>query len=246
MGTNDSVTSTPAGAPRTATVGEVNTDHDDTGSADRLRARLVDRLIEEGCVRTARVEEAMRTVARHLFVPHASLEEAYGNAPVSIKADAGGASISCASQPDIVALMLEQLEAEPGHRVLELGAGTGFNAALLGHLVGDTGHVTTVDVDQDLVDRARAALAAAGIRSVDVVLGDGALGYPANAPYGCIIATVGAHGVPPAWLDQLAPGGRLLAPLRLRGSVSRSIAFEHRDGVWRSVSSAETAAESPM
>jgi protein-L-isoaspartate(D-aspartate) O-methyltransferase len=74
-------------------------------------------------------------------------------------------------------------------------------------------------------------------RCTDVVLGDGALGYPANAPYGCIIATVGAHGVPPAWLDQLAPGGRLLAPLRLRGSVSRSIAFEHQDGVWRSVSS---------
>ncbi len=82
------------------------------------------------------------------------------------------------------------------------------------------------------------ASAPAGIANVEVILGDGALGYADNAPYDRIVATVGAHGVPPAWLDQLAPGGRLSPLLRLRGSVSRSIAFERtEDGAWRSIGS---------
>src|SRR5690606_26842832 len=219
------------------TVNGVNSDTIEAPSADRLRAQLIDHLVETGCVRTPRVEEAMRTVPRHLFVPNAPLEKAYGNTPVDTKFDGSGRSISCASQPDIVAMMLEQLDVQPGQKVLELGAGTGFNAGLLGYLVGETGHVTTIDVDEDIVDGARGGLAAAGIHNVEVVLGDGAVGHASNAPYDRIEATVGAHGVPHAWLDQLAPGGRLLTPLRLRGSVSRSIAFENQDGAWRSVGS---------
>ncbi|WP_241193821.1 methyltransferase, FxLD system, partial [Streptomyces sp. ADI98-12] len=205
--------------------------------ADRLRAQLIDHLVETGCVRTPRVEEAIRTVPRHLFLPNAPLVKAYGNAPVDTKFDGSGRSISCASQPDIVAMVLEQLDVQPGQKILELGAGTGFNAGVLGYLVGEKGHVTTIDVDQDIVAGARSGLAAAGIHNVDVILGDGALGHAPNAPYDRIEATVGAHGVPHAWLDQLAPGGRLLTPLRLRGSVSRSISFENQDGAWRSVGS---------
>lgn len=237
MGTSDNAAYTRAeGAPST-TVNGVNSDTIDASSADRLRSQLIDHLVERGCVRTPRVEEAMRSVPRHLFVPHAPLEKAYGNAPVNTKFNESGASISCASQPDIVAMMLEQLDVEPGQKILELGAGTGFNAGLLGYLVGKTGHVTTIDVDQDIVDGARGGLAAADIHNVEVVLGDGAVGHAPNAPYDRIEATVGAHAVPHAWLDQLAPGGRLLTPLRLRGSVSRSIAFERQDGAWRSVGS---------
>ncbi|GHC77027.1 methyltransferase, FxLD system [Streptomyces flavofungini] len=237
MGTSDNAASTPTEGPQSTTVGEVNSDILNASSADRLRTQLIDDLVKEGCVRTPRVEAAMRTVPRHLFVPNAPLEKAYGNAPVNTKLDESGASISCASQPDVVAMMLEQLEVEPDQKVLELGAGTGFNAGLLGHLVGEKGHVTTIDVDDDIVDGARAGLAAADIHNVEVILGDGAVGHAPNAPYDRIVATVGAHGVPHAWLDQLAPGGRLLTPLRLRGSVSRSIAFECQEGVWRSVGS---------
>ncbi|MFI6699931.1 methyltransferase, FxLD system [Streptomyces sp. NPDC050509] len=215
----------------------MNGDTIEASSADRLRTQLIDRLVDEGHVRTPRVEEAMRAVPRHLFVPNAPLEKAYGNAPVNTKFDESGASISCASQPDIVGMMLEQLEVEPDQKILELGAGTGFNAGLLGYLAGEKGHVTTIDVDRDIVDGARAGLAAADIRNVEVILGDGAVGHAPNAPYDRIVATVGAHGVPHAWIDQLAPGGRLLTPMRLRGSVSRSIAFEHQDGAWRSVGS---------
>ncbi|MBW1602368.1 methyltransferase, FxLD system [Streptomyces sp. JJ66] len=238
MGTGDSAATTPAMASPTPMVSGVNSEPIDDKDADRLRAQLIDRLVESGSVHTSRVEDAMRTVPRHVFVPNVPLEKAYGNAPVNVKHDESGASISCASQPDIVGIMLEQLEVETGHRVLELGAGTGFNAGLLGYLVGHTGHVTTIDVDDDLVEGARAGLVAAGIDNVEVIIGDGALGYADNAPYDRIVATVGAHSVPPSWLDQLAPGGRLLTPLRLRGSVARSIAFEQaNDGTWQSIGS---------
>jgi protein-L-isoaspartate(D-aspartate) O-methyltransferase len=172
-----------------------------------------------------------------VFVPEASLEDAYANAPVHIKYDTDGTSISCASQPGVVALMLDQLDAQPGERILELGAGTGYNAGLLAHLVGESGHVTTLDVDDDLVEGARAHLAAAGIANAEAVTRDGALGYAEGAPYDRIIATVGAHGVPHAWLQQLAPGGRLLVPQRLKGTVSRSVAYEQRDGRWVSLGS---------
>ncbi|MCX2969413.1 MULTISPECIES: methyltransferase, FxLD system [Streptomyces] len=237
MGTSDSAASAGTEGASSTTVSGVNRDTTEAPSADRLRSQLIDQLVEEGSVRTPRVEEAMRAVPRHLFVPNAPLEKAYGNAPVNTKFDESGASISCASQPDIVGMMLEQLDVQPGQNILELGAGTGFNAGLLGHLVGEKGHVTTIDVDEDIVDGARGGLAAADIHNVEVILGDGALGHAPQAPYDRIEATVGAHGVPPAWLDQLAPGGRLLIPLRLRGSVSRSIAFEKQDGAWRSVGS---------
>jgi protein-L-isoaspartate(D-aspartate) O-methyltransferase len=239
MGTSDNTASTGAANAGVDSVGVVNTDTIATPAADaeRLRNALVDQLRAEGHARTTAVETALRTVPRHVFVPDASLEDAYADAPVHIKYDTDGTSISCASQPSIVALMLDQLDVQPGQRVLELGAGTGYNAGLLAHLVGENGHVTTLDVDDDLVDGARTHLTAAGITNVEAVTRDGALGYAQGAPYDRIIATVGAHGVPHAWLRQLAPGGRLLVPQRLKGTVSRSIAYEQRDGRWVSLDS---------
>ncbi len=217
----------------------MNTDKLTTPEADaeRLRNALVDQIKADGHARTPAVEAALRTVPRHLFVPDAPLRDAYANATVNIKYDTDGTSISCASQPGVVALMLDQLQAQPGARILELGAGTGYNAALAGHLVGPAGHVTTLDVDDDLVEGTRAHLAAAGVTNVEALTRDGALGHAEGAPYDRIIATVGAHGIPHAWLDQLAPGGRLVTPQRLKGSVSRSIVYEKRDGQWVSLGS---------
>jgi protein-L-isoaspartate(D-aspartate) O-methyltransferase len=239
MGTSDSTVSSPGAGPERTSLGEVNSDtiEEAETTAERLRSALVDQVVQEGRVRTPRIKVAMQTVPRHVFVPDASLEEAYADSTVDIKQNSDGTSISCASQPGVVGLMLEQLQPQPGDKVLELGAGTGYNAALFAHLVGEDGHVTTIDVDDDLVDGARSHLAAAGIVNVTVLRGDGALGHPDGAAYDRIVATVGAHGVPHAWLDQLAPGGRLLVPQRLRGSVSRSIAYEHKNGAWVSISS---------
>ncbi|MGW5102179.1 methyltransferase, FxLD system [Streptomyces sp. NPDC004100] len=239
MGTSDHTASPTDATAAVDSVSAVNTDAITTPTADaeRLRNALVDQLRADGRARTPAVETALRTVPRHVFVPDASLEDAYANAPVHIKYDTDGTSISCASQPGVVALMLDQLGAQPGERVLELGAGTGYNAGLLAHLVGESGHVITLDVDDDLVAGARAHLAAAGITNVEAITRDGALGYAEAAPYDRIIATVGAHGVPHAWLQQPAPGGRLLVPQRLKGTVSRSIAYEQRDGRWVSLGS---------
>ena len=226
----------------TATAHEVlMTDHTPTTASpaqiEELHARLVDQLCENGAIRSPRVEEAFRAVPRHAFLPHATIEEAYTNAPVHIKYDETGASISCGSQPGVVAMMLEQAAIEPGMRVLELGAGTGYNAALLGHLTGPEGSVTTIDVDDDLVEGAQTRLKEQGITNVEALLGDGALGHPDGAPFDRIIATVGSHDVPRAWVDQLAPGGRLITPVRIAGDVSRSIVFEADGDHWTSLES---------
>src|SRR5699024_8719885 len=125
---------------------------------EELHTRLVDQLHKDSSIRSPRVKEAVHAVPRHPFLPHSTAEEAYTNAPVHIKYDETGASISCGSQPGVVAMMLEQAAIEPGMRVLELGAGTGYNAALLGHLVGPSGSVTTIDVDDDLVQGAQTRL----------------------------------------------------------------------------------------
>lgn len=179
---------------------------------------------------TPRVEAAMRAVPRHSFLPGVPLRRAYANDVVQTKRDADGVPISAASQPAIVGAMLEQLDVRPGMRVLEIGAGTGYNAALLAHLAGADGEVVTVDVDDDIVAGARAALAATGTENVTVLRGDGALGAPGFAPFHRVIATVGVWDLPLAWREQLAADGRIVAPLRLRGSVTRSIAFQRPAG----------------
>lgn len=239
MGSSENTASAPGSGSAAHSVSTVNTDTLTTPEADaeQLRHALVDQIKADGHARTPAVEAALRAVPRHLFVPDTPMADAYANDPVNVKYDPEGTSISCASQPAVVALMLDQLEAQPGERILELGAGTGYNAALIGHLVGPSGHVTTIDVDDDLVEGARAHLAAVGAINVEALTRDGALGHAEGAPYDRIIATVGAHGIPHAWLDQLAEGGRLVTPQRLTGSVSRSIIYVKRDGRWQSVGS---------
>lgn len=198
-----------------------------TVKPEQLRAALVDFIDGLGTFRTSQVRDAFRTVPRHLFLPGVDLTTAYGPKPVVTKRADDGTAVSSASSPNIVATMLEQLDVAPGHRVLEIGAATGVNAALLGELVGPTGSVVTIELDDDLADGAREKLTLTGYDQVEVICGDGALGYPARAPYDRIIVTAGAWDLPSAWWQQLAVGGRLVVPLRLHGSgLTRSIAFD--------------------
>ncbi|MFC4532413.1 methyltransferase, FxLD system [Sphaerisporangium dianthi] len=205
---------------------------DGAGPAD-LRRRLVAQVRERGGAVFEPVAAALRAVPRHLFVPGTPREAAYGDQPIVTKRDADGRPVSSSSQPTIMAIMLDQLGIEPGHRVLEIGAGTGYNAALMAHIAGPGGEVVSVDIDQDVADAARAHLAAAGHPGVRVVCADGAEGFPARAPYDRIIATVGVWDLEPAWPAQLAPGGRIVVPLDLRG-VQVSVALERADGHWAS------------
>jgi protein-L-isoaspartate(D-aspartate) O-methyltransferase len=214
--------------------------------ADELRDAMTSRLREQRTIRSAAVAAAFRNTPRHLFLPGVGLSQAYADSVVPTKFDARGQSISAASQPTIVALMLEQLDVRRGHTALEVGTGTGYNAALLGRLVGRRGRVVSMDMDRDLVEAAAAHLRAAGSDNVEVVVGDGALGYPAAAPYDRIAVTVGAGDIPPSWVDQLAPRGRLVVPLRLRGDVTFSVAFDPAsNGVLRA-SSAEPCTFMPL
>lgn len=206
-----------------------------TGPAE-LRESLATRLKEGGHLRTPAIVQAFRDTDRHEFLPGVDLESAYKEDAVPIKHDEHGEIVSCISAPSIVATQLEQLDARPGHIVLEAGAATGYNASLLGKLVGPDGQVWTLDVDQDLVDGANKNLSRAGATNVTAVLADGAAGLPEHAPYDRIQFTVGAGDVPIKLLDQLAPGGRLVLPMRIRGSISRSFAFERDGDTWKTVS----------
>jgi protein-L-isoaspartate(D-aspartate) O-methyltransferase len=153
-------------------------------------------------------------VPRERFVPHLAeergLEAIYKDEALVTKMEQGFA-VSSSSQPAIMAEMLERLQLSPGMRVLEIGAGTGYNAALLAELAG---RVVTLDVDAELAEAARQRLAD-GAHAAEVVVGDGMAGWPDDAPYDRIIVTATPPFIPAAWRDQLRPDGLLEVPLQL-------------------------------
>ncbi|MET8943879.1 methyltransferase domain-containing protein [Streptomyces sp. NPDC004542] len=173
-------------------------------------------------------------VPRHLFVPYYYvaaargyecrwgespdagarrrwLGGAYADAPLATRLR-DGELLSSSSQPSLMAQMLAELRVRDGDRVLEVGAGTGYNAALLAQRLGDDDLVTTVDLEPEITESARRHLAAAGYHPA-VVTGDGARGVPERAPFDRIIATCALPSVPRAWLAQCRPGARVLTPL---------------------------------
>ncbi len=205
-----------------------------TNRAAELGAALVANLTERGVLSDPRVANALGTVRRHVFLPETDLDSAYADQAV-VTRWRDGVPVSSASQPAIVAIMLQQLCPREGSSVLEIGAGTGYNAALLSELVGPGGRVVTIDIDPEVVADASTHLETAGITNVTVICADGALGWPKGAPYDGIIVTAGASDLAPAWLGQLAPDGRLVVPLSIRG-VQHSVAWTRADGYLRSVS----------
>lgn len=199
-----------------------------------LHRELIDQVKAKGHITSHRVEAALRAIPRHLFLPDVAPQVVYQDRAIITKT-VDGRFVSSSSQPTIMAIMLEQLDLHKGQRVLEIGAGTGYNAALMAHIVGETGHVVTIDIDEDIVENARAHLAAAGYERVQVVCADGGSGFPAAAPYDRIILTVNAGDITPAWHEQLTADGRLLLPLSVRGP-QLAVAFKRVGTHFESVS----------
>jgi protein-L-isoaspartate(D-aspartate) O-methyltransferase len=169
--------------------------------------RMIEELVAYG-IKDERIFSAMKKVPRHMFLdPSLSLEEAYGDHPLQIKS---GQTIS---QPFTVAFMLEALNLKEGQRVLEIGTGSGWNAALIKQIVGK-GSVFSVEYLPELAEFAKGNLKKLGI-NVGVVNSDGSLGYPVNAPYDRIIITAACPTIPLPIVEQLKEGGVVVAPVGL-------------------------------
>lgn len=168
------------------------------------RHRMVEEQIERRGVRDPLVLEALRAVPREEFVPPEMVDDAYADGPLPI---GEGQTIS---QPYVVALMTEALELSGGDRVLEIGAGSGYAAAVLGEIAGE---VFTVERHAALAQTAEERLRRLGYEHVHVLCGDGSKGWPEHAPYDAIVVAAGAPAVPEALEAQLAVGGRLVIPV---------------------------------
>jgi protein-L-isoaspartate(D-aspartate) O-methyltransferase len=178
---------------------------------DADRRRMVDQQLRARDITSMRVLEAMQRVPRHLFVPDAIRAQSYDDRPLPIGLD------QTISQPYIVAFMTQALELEAGHRVLEIGTGSGYQAAVLAELAGQ---VYTIEILPALAERARTTLASLGYRNVDVRTGNGYLGWPEQAPYDRIMVTAAPAEVPPALLAQLKIGGLMAIPV---GTVTQEL-----------------------
>jgi protein-L-isoaspartate(D-aspartate) O-methyltransferase len=191
-------------------------------------AALIAALDKLNAFPNARIRAAFGAVPRAFFLPNVPPDEVNADRAVITKRDTTGAPISSSSQPTMMAQMLEQLDLQPGMNVLEIGAGTGYNAAIMQTLVGPEGHVTSVEIDQDVADQARDNLQRAGFGAVNVVVADGASGYSPRAAYDRIICTATAWDVPRAWVRQLKPRGRLVTPIQVH-AAQVSAAFNVQD-----------------
>ncbi|MGA5704630.1 methyltransferase, FxLD system [Peterkaempfera bronchialis] len=203
---------------------DMMTEANSSANEDQLRDQMIRRLIELGALRSRQVVAAFRKVPRHLATPDEDMATVYSvERAVITKTDADGVQLSSVSAPRIQAMQIEQADIHPGMQVLEIGSG-GVNAAYLAEIVGKDGLVVTADIDSEVTERASVFLSQAGYDQVHIVTVDGENGVPEHAPYDRILVTVQAADIPPAWLDQLKDGGRLVVPLRVRG-MTRTVAF---------------------
>lgn len=208
--------------------------------------RLADTLRENGDLHSPQWHAAVTAVPRHLLVPRAYeqldtgewrefetaalLERVYSPETLVTAletVDGNRSPISSSTKPDLMIRMLEILDVRDGNRVLEIGTGTGYNAALLAHRLGDD-RVFSVDIGEDLVELARERLSAANFHPT-VKAVDGARGFPENAPFDRIIATCSVAAVPWEWAEQLAPDGSILVDLKLAVSAGNLVLLRHKD-----------------
>ena len=168
------------------------------------RMRMVESLVYFGYLRSEKVINAMKSVPRHLFVPSNLVDEAYEDRPLPI---GEGQTISA---PHMVAIMCEELELERDHKVLEVGAGSGYHACVISMIAEE---VIAIERIEELARKAEENIKKAGCDRVKIVIGDGTRGYPDESPYDRILVTAGAPSVPPPLIEQLKIGGILIIPV---------------------------------
>lgn len=193
-----------------------------------LREKLVSDLRERGLIESDAVAAAFLRVPREAFVPQVWPGALYRDVAIGTKFSRLGRGVSSSSEPGIMARMLEMLHPEPAQNVLEVGAGTGYNAALLQELAGPRGHVTSIEYQTDVAAEAAAHLKQAGYGDVAVVGGDGALGWAGHAPFDRIIVTAACRNIPVAWWEQLKSDGVLVLPFR-RGAVQAVFSLQRKE-----------------
>lgn len=178
------------------------------------REAMVQRQIESRGIRDPKILEAFRAVPREEFLSGEYRDLAYGDHPLPIEA---GQTIS---QPYIVALMIQAAEITPGDRVLEVGAGSGYAAAVMSRIAGK---VVAIERQSDLVKVAQERMKRLGYDNVEIVEGDGTRGWTAEAPFDAILAAASGSHVPPAWVEQLADGGRIVMPVGEPGWIQKLV-----------------------
>lgn len=187
----------------------------------RLRRQMIEEQIVPRHIRDGRVIQALEKIPRHLFVPPEHRSLAYEDRPVSI------GPAQTVSQPYIVAFMTEALQVRPGDRILEIGGGSGYQAAVLEELGAE---VFSVELVPELARTAEENLRRAGYSRTQVTAGDGSRGWPEHAPYDAVVVTCAPPEVPPALFDQLREGGRLVIPLGPENQIQNLSVFQKVDG----------------
>ena len=193
----------------------------DLGDYTRLRERMVKEQIIARGIKDPRVIKAMERVPRHLFVPSSSRTFSYGDYPLSI---GEGQTIP---QPYIVAFMTEALEPTAGDKVLEIGTGSGYQAAILAELVKE---VYTIEILPELGKRAQQTLDGLGYKNIRMKIGDGYRGWPEDAPFDAIIVTCAPDKIPEALTGQLREGGRMIIPVGREGGVQKLVKVVKKRG----------------
>lgn len=190
-----------------------------TQNYERLRENMVRQQIRNRGITHQPTLRAMRNVERHLFVPRGQQNRAYDDGPLPI---GYGQTIS---QPYIVAYMTQLVDPEPGHRVLEIGAGSGYQAAVLAEIVGQ---VYTIEIIPELGLQSRELLKRLNYENVEVITGDGYFGLEEHAPYDAIVVTAAAEYIPPPLIAQLKDGGRMVIPVGSRFMVQTLMLVEKK------------------
>jgi protein-L-isoaspartate(D-aspartate) O-methyltransferase len=190
---------------------------------EQARERMVAEQLAARGINDQRVLAAMRAVERHRFIPAELQDHAYDDGPLPI----GGAQTI--SQPYMVAITCEAAALSGGERVLEVGTGSGYQAAVLARLCRELYSIETIE---HLYERASVILGALGLTGVHLACGDGSEGWPEHAPYDAIIVSAAMPGIPMPLLHQLAPGGRLVAPIG-EDELQSLVRISLQDGHWR-------------